>query len=161
MSMKRYAPSSHDISGVFVFLLLGVFAVFSTVMVLLSARVYKGTVERLAEHNAARIAPAYVRSMLRADDETGGVTVDEEAGVTAVTLHNEYDGDQYLTRIYCYDGTLREWFSDAEREFVPDEGEVVCDCDGLTASVESGLLTVNLLNNEVWTQVSLAMRAFR
>lgn len=32
-------PPSHAISGVFVFLVLGIFAVFSTVMVLLGARV--------------------------------------------------------------------------------------------------------------------------
>ena len=46
--MKRTTSSSHAISGVFVFLLLGIFAVFSTVMVLLSARAYKGAVDRLA-----------------------------------------------------------------------------------------------------------------
>ncbi|MBQ9300905.1 MAG: DUF4860 domain-containing protein [Clostridia bacterium] len=159
--MRKYTPVSHNISGVFVFLLLGVFAVFSTAMVLLSANIYKGTVDRLAAHNGMRIAPVYVRSMLRADDETGSISVREEAGVTAVTMYNNYDGDEYLTRIYCYEGTLREWFSDADREFVPDEGEIVCLCDGLAAGMDSGLLTVNLLSGDTWTRVDIALRAYR
>lgn len=158
MSVKRFTPSSHNISGVFVFLLLGVFAVFSTVMVLLSARAYKSTVDRLAEHNATRIAPAYVRSMVRADDELGGVSVEEIGGVTSVSLYNEYDGDGYITRIYCLDGGLYEWFSDAEREFFPEDGDKVCDCDGMKAEIKDGLLCVGLLSGETWTQVDIALR---
>ena len=60
--MSRKNPPSHAISGVFVFLVLGIFAVFSTVMVLLGARAYKSTADRAAEHNAYRIGMAYVRS---------------------------------------------------------------------------------------------------
>ena len=159
--MRKYLPSSHNISGAFVFMLLGVFAVFSTVMVLLSANVYTGTVDRLAAHNAMRIAPAYVRSMLRADDETGAVSVREEAGLTTVVMENEYDGDAYVTRIYCYDGMLYEWFSDADREFVPEEGETVCACGGMTAELQSGMLTVSLLSGDQWTRVDIALRAYR
>ncbi len=159
--MKKTISSSHDISGVFVFMLLGIFAVFSTVMVLLSARVYKGTVDRLTEHNAQRIAPAYVRSMVRADDQNGGVIVEEIGGITTVTLISNEDEDAYATRLYCYEGTLRELFTDADREFVPEEGEEVCSCDALTAQVSPGLLTVSLLNGDTWTQVDIALHALQ
>ena len=50
--------SSHAVSGLFVFLLLGVFAVFSTVMVLLGVKAYRGAVERTEAHNASRISSA-------------------------------------------------------------------------------------------------------
>ena len=63
--------SSHAISGVFVFMLLGIFAVFSTVMVLLSAKAYRGVVDKAAMHNSVRVASSYIRTMLRSDDETG------------------------------------------------------------------------------------------
>ena len=159
--MKKITPSSHAISGVFVFLLLGIFAVFSTVMVLLSARAYKGAVDRLADHNAARIAPAYLRSMVRADDEADVISVEETAGVTAVTLRNEYDDEAYVTRIYCVDGMLYEWFSEAENEFDPQEGERVCACQGLEAQVLPGLLSVRLQLNDRWSQVDIALRAGR
>ena len=159
--MKRLTPSSHAISGVFVFLLLGIFAVFSTVMVLLSARAYKGAVERLADHNAARIAPAYLRSIVRADDEKDVVLVEEKAGVTAVTLRNVYDGEAYVTRIYCWDGMLCEWFSAEGREFIPAEGEGVCACETMEAQVQPGLLSVRLKQKDQWTQVHIALRAGR
>ena len=161
MNMRKYASSTHNISGVFVFLLLGIFAVLSTLMVLFCVQVYKGSVDRLAEHNTARIAPAYVRSMLRAGDKTGGVTVEDEAGVTAVVLHDDFDDESYLTRIYCYEGTLREWFSDADREFVPDEGEAVCACDGMDAEIVNGLLKVKLQEGDTATQVDISLRALR
>ena len=157
--MKKLSQPSHAISGVFVFLLLGIFAVFSTVMVMLGAKAYKGSVDRLEAHNRVRIAPAYVRSMVRADDEQGVVSVEEIAGVTAVTMLNTYDDESYVTRIYCLDGQLYEWFTGAENEFVPEEGEAVCPCDGMTASLSGPLLTVNLLSDGQWTPVCIALRA--
>lgn len=159
--MEKRTPSSHDISGVFVFMLLGVFAVFSTVMVLMGVKAYKGTVDRLAEHNQLRIAPAYVRSMVRADDESQTVSVEELSGVTALTLRNVYDDEAYVTRIYCQDGALREWFTSSDREFDPEAGEEICPCEEMAADVQNGLLSVRLLSGGSWTQVDVALRADR
>ena len=55
--------SSHAISGAFVFMLLGIFAIFSTVMVLLSAKAYRGVVDKAAMHNSMRVASSYIRTM--------------------------------------------------------------------------------------------------
>ena len=159
--MRKLLQPSHAISGVFVFLLLGIFAVLSTVTVLMGARAYKSTAEQLAAHNAARIAPAYMRSMVRGDDEKGVVSVEEIAGVTAVTLRNEYDGDAYVTRIYCFDGALYEWFTGAENEFFPEDGEKVCPCEKMEASLQEGLLTVRLMEDGRWNTVEIALRAWR
>ena len=130
-------------------------------MVMMGAKAYKGTVEQLEAHNSVRIAPAYVRSMVRADDEENVVSVEEIAGVTAVTMLNVYDEEAYVTRIYCYEGQLYEWFTGAENEFVPEEGEAVCPCDDMTASLAGGLLRVKLLNGETWTSVDIALRVYR
>jgi hypothetical protein len=156
--MNKSGPN-HAISGVFVFLLLGVFAVFSTVMVLLGAKAYKGTADRAAEHNASRIASAYMRSMVRADDDADSMSVDELDGMTAVTMHYEYDGEEYLTMIYVYDGKLWEWFTYAEAEFDPDYGEVVCAADEMKASLSDRLLRVQLRFGDEWTNVDIALRA--
>lgn len=157
--MKQSKQPSHVISGVFVFLLLGIFAVFSTVMVLMGAKAYKGTADRAASHNARRIASAYLRSMVRSDDDEGAFRVEEAAGVPAITMENVYDDETYVTRLYVYDGMLREWFTGAEMEFEPENGEIVCPADEMTASAENGLLTVRLRNGDEWTQVDVALRA--
>ena len=64
----------HSMQGVFVFVLLGLFAVMSTLMVLLGAQMYRGTVDRSADNNRDRVLAAYVRSMLRSGDARGAVT---------------------------------------------------------------------------------------
>ena len=48
--------NNHAISGVFVFLLLGIFAIFSTIMVVMGAKAYRGMVEKADVHNSIRVA---------------------------------------------------------------------------------------------------------
>ena len=157
--MNRENPPSHAISGVFVFLVLGIFAVFSTVMVLLGARAYKSTADRAAEHNAYRIGMAYVRSMVRGDDENQSVQVETVDGIQTIALRNIYDGDAYVTRIYVYDGKLREWFTEETEEFVPENGETVCDMEEMNAEVDGQLLKVGLKARDAWTEVDIALRS--
>ena len=157
--MNRKNPPSHAISGVFMFLVLGIFAVFSTVMVLLGARAYKSTADRAAEHNAYRIGMAYVRSMVRGDDENQSVQVETVDGIQTIALRNIYDGDAYVTRIYVYDGKLREWFTEETEEFVPENGETVCDMEEMNAEVDGQLLKVGLKARDAWTEVDIALRS--
>lgn len=166
--MNRQKPSSHVISGLFVFLLLGVFAVFSTVMVLLGVKAYRSAVERTEAHNNERISTSYIRSMLRSDDETGVFLTEACEGlsegetpvtVDTLSLHHSYDGEEYVTRIYVYNGFLREWFTNAEETFRPDRGEIVCPAEELSAELSDSLLTVKVLAGGKWESVELALRA--
>lgn len=155
---KRNAPSSHTISGVFVFLLLGIFAVFSTVMVLLGVRAYKGTAERAVAHNDNRIASAYMRSMVRSNDGETKLRLEDIGGIRSVTLLHEYDDEAYVTRMYVYDGMLRELFTSADSEFEPDFGEPVCAAQEMVAELNGRLMTVKILNEDEWTTVDIALR---
>ena len=157
--MSRKNPPSHAISGVFVFLVLGIFAVFSTVMVLLGARAYKSTADRAAEHNAYRIGMAYVRSMVRGNDEEQSVRVETVDGIPTISMRNVYDGETYVTRLYVYDGKLREWFTEEAEAFVPEFGETVCDMDEMNAEVDGQLLKVSLRARDTWTTVDIALRS--
>ena len=161
--------SSHAVSGLFVFLLLGVFAVFSTVMVLLGVKAYRGAVERTEAHNASRISSAYIRSMLRSDDEAGAFSPEscegivgepgDEQSVTVdtLTLRNDY-GEAYITRIYVYNGFLREWFTRASEPFHPDRGEIVCPADEMTVESNGSLLTVHLRTGNTTQDVLCSLR---
>ena len=161
--------SSHAVSGLFVFLLLGVFAVFSTVMVLLGVKAYRGAVERTEAHNTSRISSAYIRSMLRSDDEAGAFSPESCEGIVgepgaeqavtvdALTLRNDY-GEAYVTRIYVYDGFLREWFTRASEPFHPDRGEIVCPADEMTVESNGSLLTVHLRTGNTTQDVLCSLR---
>ena len=161
--------SSHAVSSLFVFLLLGVFAVFSTVMVLLGVKAYRGAVERTEAHNASRISSAYIRSMLRSDDEAGAFSSESCEGIVGepgaeqavtvdtLTLRNDY-GEAYITRIYVYDGFLREWFTRASEPFHPDRGEIVCPADEMTVESNGSLLTVHLRTGNTTQDVLCSLR---
>ena len=63
-------------------------------------------------------------------------------GIQAITMLNTYDEESYITRLYVYEGMLREWFSDAEIPFEPENGETVCPLDSMKAEMKDGLLSV-------------------
>lgn len=97
---------SHSISGAFVFMLLGVFAVFSMLLVVLGAQAYRTTVDGAAAHTQKRIVTAFVRNAVRAQDERGAITVEEHDGLPVLALSSELDGERYVQYIYSYGGSL-------------------------------------------------------
>ncbi len=134
----------HVVSGAFVFLLLGIFAVFATAMVLFSAQLYRGTVADAEAHNAHRVAESYLMNQVRRSDVTGGVEVEEIKGQTVLTFTWYAGEESFKTRIYCHNGVLRELFLGAQDEFIPEYGERICAMAAFAPSVENGLLTMQL-----------------
>ncbi len=127
--MIRQRAGSHTIAGAFVFLLLGVFAIFSVLMVLLCAGAYNRTTDHAEANNQAHIAPAYLRTMLRGHDEAGGIRIehltgiqheDEDTGeiwvepvdLDALILEDE----DAVTRLFVYQGWLYECSEPKEEE---------------------------------------------
>ena len=136
----RGAKSGHTIAGAFVFLLLGIFAVSATIMVLLGVRFYRAQTARTQDTGEYRILSSYVRSMVRSQDEKGILGTDNIDGIDMLTISENYDGWEYITRIYAWDGSLREWFSDADYPFEPEQGEVICDAAEFHVRLEGDLL---------------------
>ena len=149
--------NNHAISGVFVFLLLGIFAIFSTIMVVMGAKAYRGMVEKADVHNSIRVASSYIRTMLRSNDVTGVLRVEDVYGIQTITMENDY-GDIYVTRIYLYDGKLREWFALAEIPFEPANGETVCSLDTMQAELKDGLLHVVVSEHGTEMEIDYAPR---
>ena len=149
--------NNHAISGVFVFLLLGIFAIFSTIMVVMGAKAYRGMVEKADVHNSIRVASSYIRTMLRSNDEIGVLRVEDVNGIQTITMENDY-GDIYVTRIYLYDGKLREWFALAEIPFEPANGETVCSLDTMQAELKDGLLHVVVSEHGTEMEIDYAPR---
>ena len=169
------AKHDHTISGVFVFFLLGVFAVSATLMVLLGAQAYKGGADRAEAHNAGRIASAYLRGMLREADEMGQLRAEELDGAGALKITNA--ADETVTLLFVRDGHLWEWYTFQslydETKFDPAtgaplygageggeevRGEIVCALDEMNVSLDGHLLTVRLRSGDSWTDVNVALR---
>ena len=136
------------VSGAFAFLLLGVFAVFAVLLVLFGAQAYRGAVDHSARNNADRILRSFVSNAVLADDAEGAVTVEPFCGLDALNVGYTYDGERYIKRIYCYDGALRELFTDADSDAQPDEGEILCEADTLSLTMEENLITAVITDLE-------------
>ena len=135
----------HSMQGVFIFVLLGLFALMSTLMVLLGAQMYRATVDRSQYDNENRVMGAYVRSMIRSMDG-GEVSVEEPGGIPALALKETIDDEVYVTWLYQYEGKLYELFTELEEGFNPDDGTEICPANSLSARLEGSLLTVDLTN---------------
>lgn len=142
--MKSRGGNQHNMQSVFVFVLLGLFAVLSTLLVLLGAQMYRETVDLANANNELRVLTNYVRGMVRAEDALQGVQVEDLDGVRVLSLYEDIDGERYATWIYAYDGQLREQFSSVEFGFDPEFGDVVCPVGRFEPSVSGSLLSIDM-----------------
>lgn len=148
MTRELSGERGHAIAGTFVFLLLGVFAVFSTMLVLVGAQAYRALTESAERHNDERVLHAYVLNAVRADDAAGSLEVTQEGGMPVLRVAYDVDGEVYVKRMYCYDGALRELFVSEDYEFDPAEGETICAAQSMQAQIDGGLLTVTLTGED-------------
>ena len=154
---RRLIP--HSVSGVFVFFLLGIFALFGTAMVLLGVQAYRRTAAAGGVHHVSRITSSYLRSMVRGGDAADGLRLEEWEGTPVIRLAGYYDGEEYATRLYVWEGYLRESFTWAGEPFEPASGDEVCEAEAMEASLEGELLHVRVLNAGAWQDVDIALRA--
>ena len=150
----------HSMQGAFVFVLLGLFAVMSTLMVLLGAQMYRNTVDHTLRNNEDRLLGAYVRSMIRSGDVMDMVRIEDHDGVEALAMYDEWDGDEYVTWLYCYDGNLYEQYTSRDDEFEPEAGTAICGAMAFVPEYDGRLLTVRTMDDrgEMYT-VKVALRS--
>ena len=129
--------------NVFVLLLLAVFAVLSTLLVLMGAQVYRSTVARAAATNDKRIISAVVRSAVWAQDG-GEVRIRSYDGVDVLEIVDQFEEETYIQRLFCNDGKLWESYTSAEREFDIESGDTLCDLEGFKPSLVGHMLTIRL-----------------
>lgn len=158
--MKTQRSIKHHMEGLAALVLFGVFAVCILAVLLTGAGAYRRLTQRDAGAYDRRTAARYLSAKVRQADRLGAVTVEDFDGVDALVLAEELEGETYLTRIYCYDGYLRELFSGADAELLPEEGEMVLAARDLDFMLENGLLTAEVTDaaGETLPPVTLALR---
>ena len=133
--MKQRNRTVH-LDGVLAVLLLGVFAACVLAVLLAGADGYQRLTQRDREAYAQRTAAQYLATRVRQADIAAGMTVEPFGpdGPDALLLYEEIEGTTYVTRVYCYDGYLRELFSAADVQLLPADGENVLEMQNLTLS---------------------------
>lgn len=145
--MKKRTTTRHGMQGLFVFVLLALFAMMSVLLVLFGAQMYRGNVEKMDANDEDRVLFSYVRSMVRAQDSLDSVNIEEHDGTTTLGLHEDISGTEYVTWIYEYDGKLYEQFTRADMDFVPDHGVEITEVREFKPTLDGQLLTVDMVDN--------------
>ena len=143
-----------------VLMLFGVFAVCILSVLMTGADAYRRLSQRDQTGYDERTASQYLATRVRQADRLGGVDVDSFQGVDALILTEEIEGEVYETRVYCYDGYLRELFAAAGGDFYPEDGEKILAANGLTFSRDGRILTAELLDGAgQLRQITLYLRS--
>ena len=133
-----------SLSGVLVLLVFAVFMV-SVLLVLLSGA---DTVQKLTRRDQRtyqhRTAVQYLTTRVRQSDISGAVAVTEKDGISTLVLTEEIEGCAYETRVYCYDGYLREMFCVKGAALPPTFGEQILPMEDLELDFDGKTITATL-----------------
>ena len=141
--MKR-----HSMAGVFTLLSFAAMAASMLLVLLLGLRCYRSLAQRDEQSYEARTCAQYIRLKVQHYDQNGGVfvapfTPGDDSSPTALYLLDP-EQDELCTRIYYYDGAVRELYAAAAEEFLPEDGGEILSAGGLTLLEKNGLLDVTL-----------------
>lgn len=129
------------------FIVLAVFCLFAVCVLLVlwnGAGVYKRLVDRDRNQYDNRTAAGYVTTRVRQSDRAKSVRLEDFEGESALIFQEEIEGNVYETRIYAYDGYIRELFTAAGAECMPGDGEKVIAARELSFCREESLLRIEI-----------------
>ncbi|MCI8418527.1 MAG: DUF4860 domain-containing protein [Lachnospiraceae bacterium] len=133
----------NGVNGLLVFLIYGIFALFSLLLVVIGARVYRDITTVGRENTQIRAAFSYVSNKVRMS--SGEMEVKEQDGIQMLVLSGNVEG--YETRIYYYEGALREIFQETGQPFSPYAGEIIVETTEFTFKrTETGGLWLHTLD---------------
>jgi len=127
-----------------VLLVLTVFALCILMVLLTGAKGYEALVRRGGETYEYRTAAQYLATRVRQADTLDGISVEDFGGQSALVLRQEIGGERYLTRIYCYNGQLRELFTAEGGSFSPEDGEVLLALSSLSFEKTENSLSAHM-----------------
>ena len=166
MDMQRKTLfRKRGLEGVCILLLFTVFAACILLVLLTGADSYQRLTERDGVAYDRRTAAQYIATKVHQADRQDAVSVCDFAGCSALVLTEKIDGETYLTRIYYYDGYIRELFTSADAEMLPEDGERILKAGSFQPCADessAGQLYIRILTSDgTWEELYLTLRSGR
>ena len=133
--MKKNASKITDLLALTVF---AAFAVCLLIVLLFGAQLYQNLVQRGEESFRQRTATQYLRTRVQQAEH---ISLSDFQGCEALAIREEIDGISYVTRVYFYEGFLRELFSAESAALAPGDGEKIMPAESLDFQIADDLLT--------------------
>ncbi len=122
------------ISQAYGIVLIALFAVLSMLLVALGSQNYVKTANAAQQNTQSRDTLNYVLNKVRVMDGEAALSIREQEGVEMLVFTQEIEGELYDTRIYCYNGYLRELFTAHEATHDLRSGEEIAKAQQLTVT---------------------------
>lgn len=142
--MKRRAIQ-HHMDGLLALLLFGVFAACVLAVLLTGAGAYRRLTQRDQAVYNDRTCRQYLETRVRQADAEGCVRVEDFDGAETLVLADQYG---YETRVYAYNGWLMELYAAPGSGLSPEDGEKVMELEGMSPSLEGGMLRISITNTD-------------
>ena len=133
---------------VFVLILFAVFVITALFISSSGALAYKNAVNQMETRFNRQTCISYITAKVRANNESGKVSIGEFNGINALCITDNFGGEEYVTYIYQCDGMVREMFCSAELNLDPESGSALAEAKALEFSKEGNLFTVTLTGND-------------
>ena len=142
----------HSIDFVFLLIIFFFFTFCGVSVLIMASSSYSRVVNRAEIARDERAAVAYVREAVRQNDKSGVISVKKFNGCDAICFKLEGD---YVRYLYCYDGSLRELFTKNGSGVGPEAGNEIMSLNEMKASKKGSLISVELINEEEVTNLSI------
>ena len=126
--------------------LCALFLILALGLALMGTNIYRGTVAAADADFARRTGLSYLSNQIRRADSAGSIRVGSFGGSDALALS---DNAGYVTYIYCYDGALRELYTDPADGLQPADGTELIPAESLKIEAADGVLTLCLDGSSV------------
>ncbi len=101
-----------------------------------SSSIYQETIKTSDENYLHRTALSYLTNQLRRGDVANGVSVGSFHGVDALVLTQSEGEYRYVTYLYCWEGQLRELFTEEGYAESPSDGLPILPLDSLEIDLD-------------------------
>ena len=145
--MKQKSTQFH-IPALAVLLVGAVFAVCLLLVLLTGAEGYAALVQRGEESYRQRTAAQYVTTRVHQAPSGACIQVGFFHGIPTLEIRETLEDRQYLTRVYCHDGYLRELFTPDNEAFALSDGEKLVPLEQIAFFPEGSRLDVTLVWND-------------
>lgn len=136
------------VSALLMLALAALFVVSAFALVIIGTQAYRNIAATNAESTRKRILSSYVAGKLSNEDGLWSVSIETDQGLEMLVLKTDFEGYEYITRIYCAGGYLMESFASAEYDFVPGEGQRLCEADDMDIEYVDGTYKVTMYIGE-------------
>lgn len=141
-SATRKVDRGHRLQRAFSILLFTVFVVVDLLALMAGASAF-GSITKMQQSNDARIMTlGPITSSVRANDVNGGIATGTGPEGRSLVLLQKDDEGTYETRIYLYQGAVKQEYALAGSSYTPEKATTLAHSNTFSFSYDDGMLTI-------------------